>query len=146
LGVAVPVRGAVLRGPVRVRLIHDLAIDAWTERDLAERYGVSQPSIHEFKDRHATQIAIARESIENHISTLWIADKVARLSELEDDVECINTALTSATLAEQPRLYLAKHRALRNAAEELGQLAPRAIDATVTVKYQIVGVDMAALE
>lgn len=141
-----PPRGAILRGPVRVRLIHDLALNAWTERDLADRYDVSQPSINEFKHRHRDQIATARENIENHFSLLWITDKIARLSELEDDVEQINEALAVAPIANRPRLYMAKHRALRNAAEELGQLAPRDINATIKVQYEIIGVDMGALE
>lgn len=137
-----PLRGTVLRGPVKVRLIHDLALDAWTERLLAEQYGVSQPTVHEFKERHAYQIAAAREDIENHLAGLWIADKLNRLAELEDDVERINEVLESTKPADRPRLYLAKHRALRNAAEELGQLAPRAVSVGTTVRYEIVGVDM----
>jgi hypothetical protein len=141
-----PVRGSVLRGPVRIRLIHDLALDAWSERDLAENYGVAQPSIHEFKIRNSYQIACARDSIEDHFSALWIANKVSRLAELEDDVEDINAALVNATADIKPRLYLAKHRALRNAAEELGQLAPKAVNATVSVRYEIASVDMTALE
>jgi hypothetical protein len=141
-----PPRGSVLRGPVKVRLIHDLALDAFTERALAEDYGVSQPSIHEFKERYAYQITVARSDIENQLAGLWIADKLNRLAELEDDVEHINAELETAPIALRPRLYLAKHRALRNAAEELGQLAPRKIDATVSVRYEVVGVDMAALE
>lgn len=141
-----PGRGTALRGQVRVRLIHDLALDAWTERDLADQYGVAQPSIWEFKQRHAHQIATARGEIENYFAGLWISDKTARLAELEDDVEQINAELEQAPIELRPRLYLAKHRALRNAAEELGQLAPKRVDASVTVRYEIVGVDMAALE
>lgn len=141
-----PVRGSVLRGPIKVRLIHDIALDAFTERVLAEEYGVSQQSINEFKHRNREQIAELRKDIENHLSALWIADKVSRLSELEDDVDQINQELETAPLALRPRLYLAKHRAIRNAAEELGQLAPRDINATVSVRYEIAGVDMGALE
>jgi hypothetical protein len=63
-------------------LIHDLALDAFTERTLAEQYGVSQPSIHEFRERHAYQIMIARDHIESELSGMWIADKVNRLAEL----------------------------------------------------------------
>lgn len=137
---------AVLRGPIRVRLIHDLALDACTERALASEYGVSQPTIHEFKDRHRHQILLARDNIEDRLSGLWITDKLNRLAELEDDVEQINMALATVGPTDRPRLYLAKHRALRLAAEELGQLAPRKVDATVSVRYEVVGVDMAALE
>lgn len=141
-----PGRGNALRGQVRVRLIHDLALDAWTERDLAETYGVAQPSIWEFKQRHAYQIAVARESIEDQVAGLWISNKINRLAELEDDVEQINNELSQAPLELRPRLYLAKARALRLAAEELGQLAPKQVNASVTVKYEIAGVDMGALE
>lgn len=140
-----PVRGAVLRGPVKVRLINDLALDALTERDLATLYGVAQQSINEFRGRNAHQIATARGAMEDHFSALWIADKVNRLAELEDDVEQINQELAVAPLEFRPRLYLAKARALRNAAEELGQLAPKSVNATISVRYEIVGVDMDAL-
>lgn len=136
----------MLRGPVKVRLIHDLALDACTERGLAEEYGVSQPTIHEFKVRYQHQIVMARGDIENKLSGLWVADKLNRLAELEDDIERINDALEVLEPTDRPRLYLAKHRALRLAAEELGQLAPRKVDATVSVRYEVVGVNMAALE
>lgn len=141
-----PPRPRVLRGPVRVRLIHDLALDAFTERALAEQYDVSQPSIHEFRDKHSYQIMMARDHIESEVAGLWIAEKVNRLAELEDDVEHINEALATVPAEDRPRLYLAKHRALRNAAEELGQLAPKRVDANVTVRYEIANVDMKALE
>lgn len=141
-----PVRGAVLRGPTRVSLIYDLALDAFSERGLAERYGVSQPSIHEFKVKYGAEIAHAREDIQNELAVLWIANKVNRLAELEDDVDQINKALENASVDNMPRLMMAKHRAIRNAAEELGQLAPRAVDATIRVQYEITGVNMNALE
>jgi len=139
-------RGPVLKGPVKVRLIHDLALNAWTQRDLASRYGVSQPSVYDFSVRYAYEIASARDAIEDEVAGLWIAQKVNRLAELENDVEVINDLLDEVPVIGMPRLYLAKHRALRNAAEELGQLAPRDINARVTVRYEIAGVDMGALE
>lgn len=138
-------RVGVLRGPKRIRLINDLALDANSERELATRYGVSQPSIHEFRQRHADQILLARSTIEDYFGALWIADKVSRLAELEDDVEQINDLLDNASIEDRSKLYLAKHRALRNAAEELGQLAPRQVSAQVSVRYEIVGVNMDAL-
>lgn len=141
-----PGRGVALRGQVRVRLIHDLALDAWTLQALADQYGVAKQSVDEFRQRHAYQIAVARETIEDQTSGLWIANKINRLAELEDDVNAINEALESLHDKDKPRLYLAKHRALRLAAEELGQLAPKKVDASVTVRYEIIGVDMAALE
>ena len=81
---------------------------------------------------------VATTSTKSKIAKLW-----ARLAELQDDVERINEQLETADTAAQLRvLYGAKHRALRDAAEQLGELAPRQINVGTTVRYEIAGVDL----
>jgi hypothetical protein len=131
-----------LRGHVRLQLIRELALGVHSERELAAMFHVSGPAIHQFKVSHAEAIESARLDIENEFSVLWIANKAARLAELQDDVERINDALDKIAPEQRPRLYAAKRAALRNAAEELGQLAPKAVNVGTTVRYEIVGVDL----
>jgi hypothetical protein len=131
-----------LRGRTALALVRELALGVASERELAEQFGVSGPAIHQFKRTHAEQIESARLDIENEFSVLWIANKAARLAELQEDVEQINEALDQVTTTARPRLYAAKRAALRQAAEELGQLAPKSVNVGTTVCYEIVGVDL----
>jgi len=131
-----------LRGRTALALIKELALGVASERELAEQFGVSGPAINGFKRSHAEQIRAARLDIENEFTALWIASKAARLAELQDDIERINDALDMVAPEQRPRLYAEKRYALRNAAEELGQLAPKAVSVGTTVRYEIVGVDM----
>jgi uncharacterized small protein (DUF1192 family) len=112
------------------------------ERKLAAEFGVSGPAVHYFKVRNAAAITAARREIENELAALWIAQLSARLAELQEDVERINDDLDVTAPDRRPRLYAAKCRALRNAAEELGQLAPRPVSVGPVVRYEIVGVDL----
>lgn len=134
-----------LRGRTALALVQELALGVASERELAEQFGVSGPAIHQFKRSHAEQIRATRLDIENEFTALWIASKAARLAELQDDIERINDALDTVAPEQRPRLYAAKLAALRQAAEELGQLSPKAVSVGTTVRYEIVGVDMDAL-
>ena len=134
-----------LRGWRKILLIQELALDARPQTELAEAFGVTQPAVSQFATRHRERIAKARSEIENSVAGLWISDKSARLAELEDLVERLNEEIEGADARTLPRLGLVKCRALRNAAEELGQLAPRQYDVTARVRYEVVGVDLEAL-
>lgn len=134
--------GYELRGWRRILLINELALDARPQTELAEAFEVTQAAISQFAARHRMRIANARAEIESSVAGLWIADKTSRLAELEDLVERLNDEIDGAPAELLPRLALAKCRALRNAAEELGQLAPKRIDVGVQVRYEVVGVDM----
>jgi hypothetical protein len=131
-----------LRGRTALALVKALALNVDSERELAAQFGVSGPAIHGFKRTYAEQIQAARLDIENGFSALWIANKAARLAELQEDVERINDDLDVTAPEGRPRLYAAKCRTLRNAAEELGQLTPRPVTAGPVVRYEIVGVDL----
>ncbi len=130
-----------LRGRTALALIRALALGAESERELAEQFGVSGPAIHGFKRTHAERIESARLEIENEFAGLWSASKAARIAELEAEVERLTDALDVAPLDLLPKLANAKRSVLRSIAEELGQLAPRAINVGTVVRYAIAGVD-----
>ena len=132
-----------LRGHVAIRLIQECALGVRSEEELAAEFGVTGPAIHYFKERNAAAIAEARQNIENKVAGLWISKLHNRLAELQADVELTNEWLETAESAVDRDRYLQrKHRALRDAAEQLGELAPRQINVGTTVRYEIVGVDL----
>jgi hypothetical protein len=137
-------RSRLNRAAVRLPLILDLASGEKSQDALAEQYGVDQGSISRFALRFAAEIEAQRADMENKFAALWIAQKAARLAAYEDDVEAIDDHHDQPETALDPALLGAKHRALRNTAEELGALRT-VIDSTVSVRYEIVGVDPEAL-
>lgn len=128
------------RAWVRNKLIRELAAERLSHAKLAEKYGVTDVSISNFKKRHLTEIEEVRADLEDQFAGLWIANKAARLAELEQDVDDIGTTTNH-------ELLKVKHNALKQAAEELGQL-PSRFSVQVNnqpVTYKIEGVDMDAL-
>lgn len=128
------------RGWVRHKLIRELAIGNKTQAVLAEEYGVSDTSIGKFKTRHQTAIDEAKQQLEDEMSELWIVNKAMRLAELQEDIDGIGAST-------DPERLTVKHRALKQAAEELGQLPGRAnvVVNTSPITYVIDGVDMETL-
>jgi len=157
-----------LRGHIAYSLIQDLARQEKRVSRLARDYGVSESAIRQFRDRKAVEIAAARKHIENEFETLWIADKVKRLAEYQDDVERINESLPDGVLVgltmegdgDEPKtiviedkgttaLLRTKAKLLRNAAEEMGQLPARTniqVVAPQTIVYEVAGVDLTKLQ
>lgn len=129
-----------LRGRVKLALIRELALDGKTEQQLGDEYGVTPQAIHEFKVRNSAAIETVRADLEAEFVALWIADKRNRIAEYETDVEQLAEEIDAAPPEHKAKLFGARHRALRAVAEELGQLAPKAIN--VGVHYSIRGVDM----
>lgn len=125
------------RGWVKYKLIRELATNVKTQAQLAEEYGVSDVSISKFKTRHLTEVNEVTAQLEDEFAALWLANKASRIAELQADIDNIGDSL-------DPDLLKAKHAAIRNAAEELGQLPSRynvqVNNAPVT--YRIDGVDM----
>jgi hypothetical protein len=158
-------RGALERAPVRTELVRLLASGEHTNTALAERFGVAQPSIVEFKHRHAASIARQRERLDDLYAGITYADKVARVAELSDQVEYV-ADLMEAELEDdeaefdEPRtgkprkagvnvstaeLLRTVQTALRNIAEEKGELPSRQTvqhEGGVSVRYEIVGVQL----
>lgn len=125
-----------LGGRVGRALARDLALTDASQSALAEKYGVTQSSISEFKQRRAEEIAEIAANADDEYAGMWIAKKINRLAELE---RIFDTAMTptpkitnKGTLAYTEDGTVineidgrAAMQALKQAAEELGQLATR---------------------
>lgn len=139
-----PIDGRATRpltqGWVKHRLIRQLAEDRHVDQHYADEYGVSSRAISAFRAKWAIEIADAKKDLEDEFSHLWIANKAYRLAEMQEDVERIADTM-------DPEMLAVKHKALRYASEELGQLPGRQQIAINTgqVSYTIEGVDMETL-
>src|ERR1044071_2845665 len=80
-----------LGGLKRNGLIRALALENVTQKELAERYGVTQQSISEFKLREAEAIAAVRAEADNEFAGILIAQKAERLRALEELFEVART-------------------------------------------------------
>lgn len=126
-------RGKLERGWAQARLIRDLATQEKTQVQLAAEYGVTQSSVSEFASRHADDIAGVRSRIEDEWAALWAADKFNRVAELQSDIEGLDSTADE-------KLLRVKHAALRQIAEELGQLKTH-VEVGGKVTYVIEGID-----
>lgn len=131
------VSGQLERGWRRSALIRDLAAGDQTQVQLAVKYGVTQPAVSAFRDRHEREIDAVRTQLDDKWAALWVADKFNRVAELQSDVETI-------TGEDDEKLLRVKHAALRQIAEELGQLK-QVVEVGGSVTYTITGLDPAAL-
>jgi hypothetical protein len=93
-----------LRGYERLKLITDLAMDYLSEREIAEKEGVSARQVIAFKHQYVDEIAEVRAALtgQTAIETagLWTTKKQYRLAEYQDQIEEIRTQL--AELSGQP--------------------------------------------
>lgn len=125
-----------LSGRVGRALARELALTDTSQTALAEKYGVVQSSIAEFKQRRAEEIAAIAADADNEYAGMWIAQKQARLAELS---RIFDTAMApTPKITNKGALARAEDgtvineidgraamQALKQAAEELGQLATR---------------------
>ena len=134
------------RGWVKWRLIRDLATGTKTQTELADEFGVTASAISTFKSRHKTSIAEQAADLENEFAALWIAQKGARLAELQSDVEDLSEAADSNNEGYTDLLKV-KHAALNQAAKELGQIPSTAGVSVQTQQavFRIEGVDLGTL-
>jgi hypothetical protein len=143
-----PMHNRKLEKPwVRIQLIHEIARNEMTERQLAKKYGCAPSAINAFKQRHRGDIDEVRADLENEFSGIWIADKKSRLAVYASDVERIEE-LEQLGREIDAALTAAKHRALRSVAEEMGHLPNRmnvSGEVTTKVSYEVVGVDPESL-
>lgn len=160
-------KGKLERGWRRTWLIDKLAKSEGSHQALADALGVGKSAVGMFALRHKTDIEARRAELTEQLSTLWIADKLHRLSEYQQDVEDINSIvegkLEAATPApfnpldpandgkatpsatdDLPAWLRVKAAILRSAAEELGQL-PQRVSVQVggsIVTYKLDGADI----
>lgn len=145
-----------LEHPVtRRKLQIELATTAATQSALAEKYGVTQPSISEFKARHLETINAIREDQANEFAGIALAEKANRLAVLADLVDKAlqpTPKITNkGTLAIGPNGEVIEEidgrmaaQAIKQIAEELGQLPTRLnVSGEIGIKtnYTIAGVD-----
>ena len=156
------------RGPLGGRqgraLARDLALTKTSQSELAEKYGVSQPAISQFKERRAEEIAAIAANADDQYAGMWIADKQARLAEYERLHEIALTPTPKidikgkivkdidpitheeVVIVEMDGGLAAK--VLKQAAEEMGQLPTRLQiqgDMQTTTTYRFENVDPDAL-
>lgn len=155
------------RGWKRTWLLHQLARAEASNHGLARALKVDHRAVDRFAIRHKDEIESIRKRMEDEFQTLWIASKVARLAEYQQDVEDITGIIDAAfdppesgpldptadqektqNLEALPQWLRVKHAALRAAAEELGQI-PNKINMTVgggqVITYRVEGVDLEQL-
>lgn len=159
-------RGVLERGWRRTWLIHRVAQGDASDRELGRQLGVNKSSITKFRNRNQAEIEDVRLELADRLDSLWVADKVNRLAEIQQDIEDLNTLISKTfdppepgPLDPGPELepgipdsvvgwIRAKQVALRNAAEELGQIPNRVtmnMAGGVQVSYRIEGVDLDAV-
>ncbi|MFF7734259.1 hypothetical protein [Streptomyces sp. NPDC007984] len=138
----IPAKNPLERGWRKAQLIRQLALGELTQTRLGELYGVSQASISRFAARYTGEIETVRynlaEKVQQGAEELWVTQKHNRLAEYQDVAERMGGVST-------PRAQEIRMQALRNVAEELGDLPARTqVDiSTSTVSYQVVGIDPA---
>jgi hypothetical protein len=98
-----------------------------TKRALLERFKVTDLEVESFSAFYAPVIQAYVTQAEQAYTHLWIADKGNRIAEYQADVDRINTALEGVDETDRAfsNLVKAKHAALKNVSEELGQLPLR---------------------
>ena len=151
------------------KLILALAHQQGRKADLAGEFGISPSTLTRFIARHKEEIEAVRAGTEQRMTDLWIADKGARMAAYQRDVDVVEAEIESVvadrssqdgdvfpgegdarlvdTSDQLGRLMRAKHRALRQAAEELGQI-PSKVQINVggeRVKHVLEGVDIEAV-
>lgn len=139
------------RGHIKTSLIWYLAEGIWPQNKLAEFFRVEPSRISAFARRHKDEIEAVRKQMDEETQTvlqsLWVTRKDMRMSEyqqtLEDIEEIIFRDLMKGNRIDVS-LVKAKFQALRNVAEELGDLPPRiAIQQNTTqVRYTLEGVNL----
>lgn len=137
-----------LSGITRRELVRDLAEGELSTTQLAAKYERSEGFINRFAGRNREQIFAIRLDPEDEIGCLWISRLAARVESLQGDVEYIEALLEEGKAGKSPaRLLEVKQAALRQAAEQLGQLKPDPYGsgALREIEYRIVGVDPAMI-
>lgn len=74
-----------LRPYQRHEIYRLLAEGKMTQKEIAERYGVTPQAISHLSIQEAARIQTIREDFENEFAGMWIANKKARIAELEND-------------------------------------------------------------
>lgn len=129
----------------KLALMRELAEGKLSQYALAERYGVTQGTISQFKSRHALAIEEIQKGFEDEFAGLWIADKTNRIDQYLQDVELINEQLQTDPLPRNLGTLLRyKQIALDAVAREMNAYTTK-VETTNKTHYTIDGVDMEKL-
>lgn len=131
--------GRLDRGRARLRLLHEIATGNHSYAALARQHGVTRSAISQFAARHQLAILDARQALDDDTAALWVSRRRDRLAEIQQTIEDIDVRLTMDPADRAPLLRL-RLQALRQAAEETGQLRDTAPVHTVEIRLN--GVDL----
>lgn len=123
------------------------------QQTVADAYSVGIDTVKKFAVRYAATIKKIAIATDNEYAGVWIADKRERILSLQDDVEAIDQSMIltddngdavlnadgSSMRGVDDKLLRVKHAALRQVAEEMGDLK-QSVDVTAKLNYEVVGV------
>jgi hypothetical protein len=124
------------------QLMRDLAAGERKRSELARELGVERSTITRFAQRHAREIDEIRAHLDDEFAGNWVAQKQRRLDAYRADFE-LSASCPRADYHEQIRV---RSQILIAVAEELGQLPPRNMAVTATVRHVIESVDLEDLK
>lgn len=135
--------GKPLKGVVKLRLIRELAAAEKTQAQLAIEYNVSEARVSQFKYENLDAISHAQANMLDEFAGILLADKKNRLAEYVSDVDEANERDGDGWV-DARRI---KHNALRQIAEELGQIPNKTtMSHEGKVEYVIEGIDLNSLK
>jgi hypothetical protein len=126
----------------RRKLQRELAAGEKTRADLARAFGVSGAYVTKFAKQYAREIDAIKADLGNAFAGLWIAEKENRVIAYQQEY---GMAATGSTAGDHEFIKV-RTGILRQVAEELGQLPPRATVVVTPVVHVIEGVDVEALK
>jgi hypothetical protein len=141
--------------------MRDLALSGMTQQAIADKYGVTQGAVSQFKDKHAEAIAEIAAAADDEYAGIWIAQKQNRLEALAEIAEIAMQPTpkitTKGTVVFHPETgdlvsevdgRLAA-QVMKQAAEEMGQLPTRlqvSGDMNTTTTYRVESVNVEDLK
>lgn len=121
----------------RRKLQRAIATGERKRAQIARDFGVSASYVTSFAKRYAFEIDQIKAALDDQFAGLWIADKESRILALEAEY----ARALGSDKRDHHEWIKARLQVLHQAAEELGQLPPRATVAIVPVVHVLEGVD-----
>lgn len=129
-----------LRGHLRPQVISDLALGELSYSQIGEKYGVTKQAVGAFYQRYKLDVERQRANMEDKFAGLWIADKMARVAEYQNQAEKIAEKCEGVDWKLSPEWIKVLQSALRSAAEELDDLRTN-LNVSGQVSYVVNGVN-----
>lgn len=116
--------------------------------ELAAAYQVDDQTITNFARKYAIEIVRTRNAAaDDAFAPLWVTDKANRVAVLQDDIDAILEREEDQEVGFDEKWTRVKHNALRQVADEMGQLPVRMISRVEgnAVVHVLEGVNLEAL-